>query len=87
MVTKGGCVAVCWMHEIRCLDPATGAAVWSRVPGGQLASCGAYDDTRDLLFVGTLDKAMWALRGIDGSRVRPSQDGPSLVRSDARCLY
>ena len=66
-LTNGGCFAVCGLREVRCVDAATGAQVWSRTPGGQLASCGAYDATRDLLFVGTLDKQLWALRGGDGS--------------------
>lgn len=65
-----GCFAVCALEEIRCLDEETGDAAWSSRPGGQLASCGAYDASRDALFVGTLDETLWTLRGADGAAVR-----------------
>ena len=73
LVRVGGaaCFIVATLHSVQCLDAETGAPRWSWTPegGGQIASCGALDVQRQLVFAGTLHKELWALNVSDGRTV------------------
>ena len=94
-VPGGNCFIIAGIHTVKCLDSNTGAAAWSWTPegGGQIASCGAVDLARGLVFVGTLTKTLTAVNVTDGHTVWShlaggeiwATHGPALVGDDLVC--
>ena len=86
------CFVVAGYGKAECLDAETGKARWTFAPkkspssfsSSQIASCGAVDQERGLVFVGTLDKQIWGVNTTDGSVVwRYDADG-EICESDWR---
>ena len=75
LVETQDCFVVAGYAEAKCLDSQTGKARWTFKPkpypssssSSKIASCGAVDQERGLVFIGTLDKQIWGVHTADGS--------------------